>query len=296
MLDFSCLPCTALQVSLYAYGRMNLAKLGLGAQATALQQESNSEVTTLEEKSTLSAIQPELLVEIVAMLPCSVLECALPVSRLWHETLNNETLWERMCRAQWPGVVTPRIMSWHKFAMRGGGDLLGTSLLHHLQHTDLACNAKGVAQCCLAESQDMRCDACDVTNPHGMRVQKCRTCKYTRCDKCYKALQPPASITNGAVNHNSKNGLSALHYACRLGFENVVNKLLDAQANVENRDHHHGFTPLMVGASYGHEKICSLLLERGAAKESINDYGQTAAKCAISWGHADLGKLLMQSE
>lgn len=297
MPDVSCLPYSALQESLYAYGRSKLVKLGLGAEARALQHESNSGVAILEEVPTMSAIPAEVLPEIFAMLPCSMLECALPVSLLWHRTLNHETLLERMCRSQWPGVQ-PEFMSWHRFAMRGGGDLLGACLLDYLEHTDLACKSKAkvATQCCLAESQAVRCDDCNATNPRGMQVWTCRTCKHTRCNKCYRALHPPACITDGAVNHCTKNGMSALHYACRLGFEPVVRKLLGARANVELVDHQHGFTPLMVGASYGHEKICSLLLEWGATKEPINCYGQTAAVCAVSWGHLNLGKLLMQSE
>lgn len=288
----SCLPCKALQISLHAYGTIEVRKLGAGSGATAIQQESDSEVTALQEEAIVCALPPELLAEAVAMLPCSVYRSALQVSRFWHETLNQEVLWERLCRLRWPGVKHNMSHTWQMFTMQGGGDLFGSWLLCHLQNTTLTCTANTVAKCCLVESQGMRCDACDVMNLHGMKVYNCRTCNYNRCTKCHKALQPAAAITNGAVDHNSKDGWSALHFACRFGFTHVVNKLLDAQADIEVHDGQHGYTPLMVAATYGREKTCALLLQRGAAKGCINNYAKTAASCALSWGHADLGKLL----
>jgi len=290
MLELSCLPCTAfaaLKASFYTYGGVKLVSIGLEG-------EFCSEVAALEEESILRALPPELLAEIVVMLPCSVYKCALRVSRLWYKTLNHEILWERLCRWQWPGVSHNVSNSWQVFAMQGGGDMLGACLLRHLQGTTLVCTAN-LVQCCLVESIGVRCNACGDTNLHGMAVLGCRTCKYNRCDKCYKALQPPAAITNGAANHQSKDGWSALHYACRLGFKDVVNKLLDARTDADCRDGLHGYTPLMVGATHGHDEICRLLLERGATKGPINHYAKTAADCAHSWGHAELGKLLGQT-
>jgi len=283
----------------YAYGSTKLLQLTLGSAGNALEDDSDVEVVAPEKKSIFSALPLELLGEIVLLLPCSLYKSARTVSRTWLETLNPECQWERVCRMQWPGVTQIMSHSWRKFALQGGGDLLGACVLHHLQNLQskaLACSATTVAQCCLVEAQGMSCDICHATNPRGMTVHRCRTCNYSRCDKCYEALQPPAAMTNGAVNHSSKDGWSSLHYACRLGFKDVVSKLLDARANVEWRDDQHGYTPLMVAATHGHKEICSLLLKRGASKDSINNYSKTAAHCALSWGHSELSRILWRVE
>lgn len=294
MLYLACLPYAAgkaLEASLYAYGGVKV--LGLDSKDTAFEEEeSSSEVSPTEENIILCALPQELFTEVLVMLEGPVYTCALRVSRKWYKTLNHELLWERRCRWQWPGVAHNVPESWREFAMAGGGDMLGAYLLQHLRDTQLPCITYP-AQCCLVESQGVCCDACGVTNPHGMRVRQCRSCSYNRCDKCYKALQPPAAITNGAANHKGKNGWSSLHYACRLGFKDVVQRLLDARIDVECRDEVHGYTPLMVGASHGRVEICRLLLQHGAKKDSVNHYAKTAADCAHSWGHDELKKLLV---
>jgi len=253
----------------------------------------------VEARSTLSALPPELLNEVVVMLPCSTYKGAIVVSRYWCKTLDNEVHWERLCRWQWPGVTHNVSNSWRKFALLDGGGFLGAFLLQHLKATcavALSCGASYFGQCCMAEVWGLHCDACGDTSIHGMRVWSCRGCNYKRCSKCYKAVQPPAAITNGATNHSSKDGWSALHYACRLGFKDVVNSLLHSRAHIECRDYLHGYTPLMVGATHGHGEVCSLLLERGAAKDTRNNYAKTAAHCARAWGHVELLELLGQTQ
>jgi len=285
MPDFFCLPHAAFKLSLSAYAGIKLVKLTLG-----------SSVNDSEMQSMLCSLPPELLAEIVGVLSCSTYTCALRVSRSWFETLNSEIRWERLCRLHWPGVTHNSYTSWQKFATQGGGDMLGARLLHHLKYTSaeaMKCSTNHYAQCWLIEAQGVHCDACGDTNHlHGMRMRTCRECSYNRCDKCYTALHPPAAIVNGAVNHGSSDGWSALHYACRLGFRDVVNSILDARANIECPDDLHGYTPLMVAATHGQEEICSLLLTRGAAKETMNLYAKTAVDCATSWGHIELVKKL----
>merc|ERR1712086_554563 len=148
MLELSCVPYTALQVLYYAYGSTKLLQLTLGSAGNALEDDSDVEVVAPEKKSIFSALPLELLGEIVLLLPCSLYKSARTVSRMWLETLNPECQWERVCRMQWPGVTQIMSHSWRKFALQGGGDLLGACLLHHLQKKFLACSATAVAQCC----------------------------------------------------------------------------------------------------------------------------------------------------
>jgi ankyrin repeat protein len=99
-------------------------------------------------------------------------------------------------------------------------------------------------------------------------------------------------LINGATNAVSKDGWTSLHYASRLGFVDVVRKILDARADIECRDHFHSYTPLMVGATHGQIEVCSLLLSCGASKQTTNRWGRRALDCARSWGHLELEVLL----
>jgi len=283
-----CLPHSPLRVLRSASGCIKPIKVKL-----------DSEDATSEAQPVLYALPPELLGEIVGMVSSSTYKGAVLVSRSWRKTLDNEIQWERLCRWQWPGVTQNADSSWRTFALLGGGDFLGAHLFHYLKSTSaeaMKCSANCFGgQCHLVEARGMHCDACGETSFHGMRVRTCRVCSYNRCDMCYKALQPPASIVNGATNH-SKNGWSALHHACRLGFQDVVNSLLDSRTDIEGCDGLHGYTPLMVCAKHGHHDLCSFLLERGASRDTKNNYSKTAVDCAHSWGDAALSKLLGQTQ
>lgn len=248
--------------------------------------------TDADEKSLLCILPPEMLAEFAVILSCSTYTNAIQVSRKFRETLDNEFQWERLCRKQWRGVTHNISNSWRKFAMRGGGSFLGSCLLQHLQALPLMCREGGLAHCSLEEAQGVKCHACGVSHGPRMQVWKCRRCSYSRCSSCYKAIQPPSAITNGALNSSSKDGWSALHFACRLGFKDVIKCLLDAGTDVECRDDLHGYTPLMIGATHGHKGVCELLLERGAKRSAINNYGKTAGDCANTWGYTGLLPLL----
>jgi len=286
---FSCLPESPLKVLRSASGGSQLAKLNFDDAGAGS-----------ETQSIVRVLPPEMLSEILGMTQCSTYKSAVCVSRLWCKTLDNEIEWERLCRRQWPGVTHNVNNSWRKFAMQGGGDMLGASLLHHLKAISaelMSCSATCLSgQWDVLESLGHQCNACGKANTHGTRIRRCRRCGYSRCDKCDKAVQPAAAIANGATNHTSKDGWSALHHACRLGFKDVAKSLLDSRADIECRDDLNGYTPLMVCATQGHEEVCSLLLERGASKDTKNNYGKTAADCARPWGHFELLQLLGRTQ
>jgi hypothetical protein len=277
----SCLPQAAFKLSFSTFAGVKLAKLTFGG-------------GDLEDL--LCQLPVELLAEIAVALQCSSFISALPVSRRWHEVLNKEAHWERVCRRNWPGITHNLCNSWKKFAVAGGGEMLGACLLHYLKTTTMEamkCHKQCGLQCCLTESRGHCCDFCGAADhSKPMRTRYCRQCHTHRCDKCYKAIQPLDAIVNGAANCMSSDGWSALHYACRLGFAGVVDSLLYARANIEFSDHLHGYTPLMVASTHGHEDVCSLLLERGASRKAMNHYGRTAVDCALSWGHSSLVTLM----
>jgi len=66
-----------------------------------------------------------------------------------------------------------------------------------------------------------------------------------------------------AVDHADKWGMRILHYACRRGHFNIVERLIQAGADV-NVQEAYGFTPLHEAAENGHLEIVKLLIERGA--------------------------------
>merc|ERR1712100_325888 len=121
----------------------------------------------------------------------------------------------------------------------------------------------------------------------------CRACGCDLCGRCSSGrcssdclgslpkysvvpIATPAALSKGVRNHCVGGGWTALHHACRLGFSEVANELLNAKADVEAVDRRNGYTPLMVAATHGHAELCSLLVARGACKETTNNYGRSA--------------------
>jgi len=244
---------------------------------------------------TLGDLPPELLPEVLCALPCPSFKSGIVVCRYWREALDNDIVWRVSCLQQWPGA-TPQWCTWREFALFGGGNSLGKALLEHLittSNTLMKCPAGHNLHRFSAGTQGFRCDVClkdDI--PHGMTMWGCRECDFDRCIECYNASQAPPALANGAVNCCTQEGWTSLHYSSRLGFCDVSERLIKARANVNFSDPMHGYTPLMVGATYGHLELCSLLLARGAQKDAKNTYGRSALDCARSWGRTELEQLL----
>mmetsp|Transcript_109863 Transcript_109863/g.291756 ORF Transcript_109863/g.291756 Transcript_109863/m.291756 type:complete len:295 (-) Transcript_109863:30-914(-) len=247
------------------------------------------------DRCTLRVLPGELLAAIATALPCATYKDCLAASRAWRALLDHEAWWRSLSRHQWPGVA--RVCgSWRSFALQGGGSTLGRILLSQLKTTSastLSCPAGHSLHSRVAGEHDSSCDACRARSlPSSTKLWSCGACGYNRCERCFEALQVPLALANGAVNHWSEDGWTALHYACRLGFTGVVESLLNGRADVESADPLHGYTALMVGATHGHGEVCSLLLAAGASKRTVNRYGRSALDCARSWGRGELEALL----
>jgi ankyrin repeat protein len=89
-------------------------------------------------------------------------------------------------------------------------------------------------------------------------------------------------------------GATPLHYAARVGREDVVKFLLGkgAHANSQRAD---GWTPFMEASSKGHVGVARMLLEHmgGQDVDTLNSCGQTALHWAAGYGHEDMVAFLL---
>src|ERR1700674_4973513 len=143
-----------------------------------------------------------------------------------------------------------------------------------------------------------------------------------RLDRLKECLRDDAS----AINSRSKDGFTALHFACffgqpeaaRLLIENgaavdavaanpmqvmplhsaasarnleAARLLLEHGAPVDARQHG-GWTPIHAAAQNGDRPMVELLLEHGADPKLANDQGKTSAMVAREKGHETLAALL----
>ena len=104
-----------------------------------------------------------------------------------------------------------------------------------------------------------------------------------------------------AVNVNTRNekGETALYLASANGHLNVVNKLVEAHAdmtltNTEANRARGGQTPLFVAARHGHTEVVKALVEAGAEVDALKVGGRvTALFIASQQGHEKIVRLLL---
>lgn len=87
---------------------------------------------------------------------------------------------------------------------------------------------------------------------------------------------------------------TALTLACAGGHEELVQLLLNRNANIEHRDKK-GFTPLILAATAGHEKVVEILLKHGAELEAQSERTKdTPLSLACSGGRYEVVELLLK--
>ncbi|KAG4305075.1 hypothetical protein PORY_001245 [Pneumocystis oryctolagi] len=102
------------------------------------------------------------------------------------------------------------------------------------------------------------------------------------------------------INHQDKDGKSALHIACHLGNINSIKVLLKGTSiqkqNTELIENVYGWTPLFVAAIEGSVEIIQLLISVDAKIDKTDFFGWTALEHAVFRGHMKCIDLLITPE
>ena len=103
-------------------------------------------------------------------------------------------------------------------------------------------------------------------------------------------------ILGGADVNNVKdpNGMTLLHLAIRYGHADIATLLINKGADVNAMDEHtYTKTPLHWAAMKGHTAVAELLIARGADVNAHGTYGHTPMQYAAGRGHLDVVELLL---
>jgi len=105
-------------------------------------------------------------------------------------------------------------------------------------------------------------------------------------------------IENGAkINHQDKNGFSALHFAAQEKRIGIADLLLKHGANLELRDNH-GNTPLWTAVFNARKdyELVKLYLKSRANLDNVNNSGRTPRQMAETMFSADFAHILEENE
>jgi ankyrin repeat protein len=96
------------------------------------------------------------------------------------------------------------------------------------------------------------------------------------------------------INYQTKNGNTALYWASRNGYTEIVELLLKVSGVNINIQYNVGNTALMFALCNSNKKIVKLLLKYGADVNKKNDYGYTALILASQYEETEIVKLLLK--
>jgi ankyrin repeat protein len=95
-----------------------------------------------------------------------------------------------------------------------------------------------------------------------------------------------------AINSRSKDGFTALHFACFFSQPEAARLLLESGAPVNARQQG-GWVPIHAAAQNGDRPMVELLLKHHADPKLANDEGKTPAMVASEKGHEEIAALLV---
>lgn len=97
------------------------------------------------------------------------------------------------------------------------------------------------------------------------------------------------------LEHRDKKGFTPLILAATAGHDKVVKILLDHGADIEAQSERTKDTPLSLACSGGRIEVVNLLLSRSANKEHRNVSDYTPLSLAASGGYVNIIKLLLNA-
>ncbi|EKX34468.1 hypothetical protein GUITHDRAFT_80522, partial [Guillardia theta CCMP2712] len=98
---------------------------------------------------------------------------------------------------------------------------------------------------------------------------------------------------NHHINAKGRDGMSALHHACQLGWLQAVELLLDKKANVEDVELETGFSCLLRAIDSQQLSAASLLVKKGANRSFVARTGTSALHLASRQGMTSVLELLL---
>ena len=123
-------------------------------------------------------------------------------------------------------------------------------------------------------------------------VVECYTCSSNNLELMKIFLKHYPNYVD--VHNTSYFGETPLHNACLLRKYEVVNLLLDYDADPNAQDFENNEAPLMCSSFHNYIDITYLLLEYDADTDIINKYGDTALHMACRNENVEIVKLLLQ--
>ena len=100
---------------------------------------------------------------------------------------------------------------------------------------------------------------------------------------------------NADVEHRTKDGCTALMFACLAGHRDVAEKLLDAESEINVESESNKDSPLTFACWKGHYDVVELLLQRSANIEHRTKEGFSPLMFAALGGHSKVAHKLLQS-
>lgn len=102
-------------------------------------------------------------------------------------------------------------------------------------------------------------------------------------------------LQKGGINVNKRDaeGNTPLHYACLKGFRDIVNMLLEHDADVSVANNC-AETPLHVAARSGNKEIIGKLIQYGADQDATDKDGRTPLICLLDNKRTDAALFLIE--
>ncbi|CAI2162259.1 14518_t:CDS:2 [Funneliformis geosporum] len=113
------------------------------------------------------------------------------------------------------------------------------------------------------------------------------------CENCPDVVKYLVGLPSVNIDLQNNDGESALYQAASLGNVEVVNILMNANANIESSNREN-ITPLIIAAYNGHADVCRELIDHGYANVNFQDSSSKTALLLASYeGHVETAKVLL---